>query len=131
MELAKVDLDENTLSTLTRWAGIYGASSRASREAYVDATAQETGRDKDVFRAIVQTLEAAYAITDHTKSISFLLAEGVVPSNVGEGYLSRLIIRRAARLARQLGIIQELPDIIEGQIKLWGGKYRLLLDMRG
>jgi alanyl-tRNA synthetase len=131
MDLARVDLDENTLSSLTRWAGIYGASSRASRDAYIEATAQETGRDKDVFRSIVQTLEAAFAITDHTKSISFLLAEGVVPSNVGEGYLTRLIIRRAARLARQIGILQELPGIIEGQIRLWGGEFHLLREMRG
>jgi len=131
MDLAKVNLDENTLSSLTRWAGIYGATSRASRDAYIEATALETGRDKDAFRTIVQTLEAAFAITDHTKSISFLLAEGVVPSNVGEGYLTRLIIRRAARLARQLGIIQELPGIIEGQIKLWGGEFHLLREMKG
>ncbi len=131
MELAKVDLDENTLSSLTRAAGIYGAGSRAAREAYIEATALETGRDKDAFRSIVQTLEAAFAITDHTKAISFLLAEGVVPSNVGEGYLTRLIIRRAARLARQLGILQELPGIIEGQIKMWGGEFHLLREMRG
>jgi alanyl-tRNA synthetase len=131
MDLAKVDLDENTLSSLTRWAGIYGASSRASRDAYIEATALETGRDKDAFRSIVQTLEAAFAITDHTKSISFLLAEGVVPSNVGEGYLTRLIIRRAARLARQIGILQDLPGIIEGQIKLWSGEFHLLREMRG
>src|SRR3989475_3616944 len=131
MALAKVDLDTNTLSSLTRWAGVYGASSRASRDSYIEATARETGRDKGAFRAIVQTLEAAFAITDHTKSISFLLAEGVVPSNVGEGYLTRLIIRRAARLARQIGILQELPGIIEGQIKLWGGEFHLLREMRG
>src|SRR5713101_2380882 len=131
MELAKVDLDQNTSSALTRAAGIYGAGSRAAREAYIEATALETGRDKDAFRAIVQTLEAAFAITDHTKAISFLLAEGVVPSNVGEGYLTRLIIRRAARLARQLGILQELPGIIEGQIKVWGGEFHLLREMRG
>ena len=131
MELAKVDLDENTLSSLTRAAGIYGAGSRAAREAYIEATALETGRDKDAFRSIVQILEAAFAITDHTKAISFLLAEGVVPSNVGEGYLTRLIIRRAARLARQLGILQELPRIIEGQIKMWGGEFHLLREMRG
>src|SRR6266700_2819838 len=131
MELAKVDLDENTLSSLTRAAGIYGAGSRAAREAYIEATALETGRDEDAFRSIVQTLEAAFAITDHTKAISFLLAEGVVPSKVGEGYLTRLIIRRAARLARQLGILQELPGIIEGQIKMWGGEFHLLREMRG
>ena len=129
--LAKVDLDESSLSYLTRAAGIYGASSRSSRDAYVEATALETGRDKEAFRSVVQTLEAAFAITDHTKSISFLLAEGVVPSNVGEGYLTRLIIRRAARLARQLGILPELPGIIEGQIKLWGGEFHLLREMRG
>src|SRR6266568_668602 len=130
MELAKVDLDENTLSSLTRAAGIYGAGSRAARAAYIEATALETGRDKDAFRSIVQTLEAAFAITDHTKAISFLLAEGVVPSNVGEGYLTRLIIRRAARLARQLGIPHELPGIIEGQIKMWSGEFHLLREMR-
>jgi alanyl-tRNA synthetase len=131
MGLAKVDLDENTLSSLTRAAGIYGAASRASRDAYIEATARETGRDRDSFSPIVQALEAAFAITDHTKAISFLLAEGVVPSNVGEGYLTRLIIRRAARLARQLGILQELPGIIEEQIKLWGGEFHLLREMRG
>ena len=131
MDLAKVALDENTLSSLTRAAGIYGAGSRTAREAYIEATALETGRDKDTFRSIVQTLEAAFAITDHTKAISFLLAEGVVPSNVGEGYLTRLIIRRAARLARQLGILQELPGIVEGQIKMWGGEFHLLREMRG
>ena len=130
MGLAKVDLDENTLSSLTRAAGIYGAGSRAAREAYIEATALESGRDKNAFRSIVQTLEAAFAITDHTKAISFLLAEGVVPSNVGEGYLTRLIIRRAARLARQLGIPHELPGIIEGQIKMWSGEFHLLREMR-
>src|SRR5881628_3519229 len=131
VEMAKVDLDESSLSSLTRSAGIYGASGRASRDAYVQATAREIGRDKEAFRSIVQTLEAAYAITDHTKSVSFLLAEGVVPSNVGEGYLTRLIIRRAARLARQAGILQELPRIIEGQIEMWGGEFHLLREMRG
>jgi alanyl-tRNA synthetase len=130
MDLAKVDLDESTLSSLTRAAGIYGAATRASRDMYVEAAARETGRDKDAFRSTVQNLEAAFAITDHTKAISFLLAEGVVPSNVGEGYLTRLIIRRAARLARQLGILHELPSIVEGQIKLWGGEFHLLREMR-
>ena len=96
----------------------------------MNAVAEETGRDKETFRSTVQTLEAAYAITDHTKAISFLLAEGVVPSNVGEGYLTRLIIRRAARLARQIGILQELPKIVEEQVKLWSGEFHLLREMR-
>lgn len=131
MALTKVDLDEGTLSLLTRNAGIYGAASRTSRDQYIDATASEVGLDKDSFRTQVQALEAGFAVTDHTKSIAFLLAEGVVPSNVGEGYLARLIIRRTARLARQLGIVQELPRIIEGQIRFWSGEFHLLREMKG
>jgi len=130
LESAKVELDDSTLSSLARAGGIYGTGTRASRDAYMNAVAEETGRDKETFRSLAQSLEAAYAITDHTKAISFLLAEGVVPSNVGEGYLTRLIIRRAARLARQIGILQELPNIVEGQIKLWGGEFHLLREMR-
>src|SRR6266446_2489673 len=75
-------------------------------------------------------LETTYAITDHTKAATFLLADGVVPSNVGEGYLARLIIRRAGRFARQLGIFADLPSIVEAQIKLWGGDFRTLREMR-
>lgn len=130
LESAKVELDHSTLASLARAGGIYGTATRASRVAYMNAIAEETGRDKEAFRSLAQSLEAAYAITDHTKAISFLLAEGVVPSNVGEGYLTRLIIRRAARLARQIGILQELPNIVEGQIKLWGGEFHLLREMR-
>src|SRR5438445_10442288 len=76
------------------------------------------------------SLEEAYAITDHTKAATFLLADGVVPSNVGEGYLARLIIRRAGRFARRLGIFSELPSIVEAQIKLWGGDFRSLREVR-
>src|SRR5438093_7825202 len=53
VEMAKVDLDESTLASLTRSAGIYGASSRDSRDAYVEATAREIGLDKEAFRSIV------------------------------------------------------------------------------
>src|SRR5204863_6131751 len=132
MDLAKITVDPQLIEAFTRASSIHGwASIIRNRESYIQTVSGQTGTTLESLRPVFSSLEAVYAITDHLKAASFLLAEGVVPSNVGEGYLTRLIIRRAGRLARQLGILQELPDIIEGQIKLWGGDFRLLREMRG
>lgn len=43
-------------------------------------------------------------VLDHTRAASFLIADGAPPSNVDAGYITRRLMRRAIRVARQLGI---------------------------
>jgi alanyl-tRNA synthetase len=131
LDTAKISVDPSIIEAFTRASSVHGwASINKNRESYIQTVADQTRTPIDELRKTFSSLEAAYAITDHTKAAAFLLAEGVVPSNVGEGYLARLIIRRAGRFGRQLGIFQELPSIAEAQIKLWGKDFRSLRDMR-
>ena len=71
--------------------------------------------DTDLFQGLIQqTAELAKTkdldnpslkvIADHIRSCSFLIADGVMPSNEGRGYVLRRIIRRAARHGHRLGL---------------------------
>ncbi|NBV49868.1 alanine--tRNA ligase [bacterium] len=89
--------------------------------------------DTDLFQPIIQKIAqqvgipygkdsnmdvAMRVIADHLRSSAFLMADGVIPSNEGRGYVLRRILRRAIRYGKKLGqeqpfIFKCVPSVIE------------------
>ncbi len=85
--------------------------------------------DTDTFKALIAASESLTGvkaageqqashrvIADHLRSVSFLLADGVLPSNEGRGYVLRRIMRRAMRHAHLLGAKDPLMHRLVGAL---------------
>ena len=88
-----------------------------------EKVAKAIGMSAPELERLLRPVEALFAILDHTKCLILMLADGVVPSNVREGYLARLVLRRTYRLLRLLGAEEALLDVVEAQVRYWRRDY--------
>ena len=80
---------------------------------------------------IVVDPAAFHVIADHARAVAFLLADGVLPSNEGRGYVLRRILRRAVRYAWLLGRSEPtLVAVVESVIDSMGDVYPELRQRR-
>jgi alanyl-tRNA synthetase len=69
---------------------------------------------------MITPIEKVYAVVDHTRCLAFMLGDCIVPSNVREGYLARLVIRRTLRMMNELKMQEPLADLVEQQTTIIG-----------
>jgi len=70
--------------------------------------------DVDVNDAKNQT--ALNVVADHSRALTFLIAEGILPSNEGRGYILRRILRRAAKHGKSLGFTSAFLHQVSGKV---------------
>ena len=127
LKIAGVSMDKKLLRESVKHSALMGTADLQTARQKV---AKLVGMDAKSLEEALAPVEKAYAIADYTKALTFMLAEGVVPSNVREGYLARLLARRALRFLSDLGIEDKLPNVIERQLRYWSGDFTHLLEMR-
>ncbi len=105
----------------------------------------DTAYETDIFTPIIAAVErvsgksydnpddtyAIRVVAEHGRSVTFLIADGVVPGNEGRGYVLRRVVRRAIRYARRLGIEGNfLGEIADATIEKMGHVYPELVNNR-
>lgn len=89
----------------------------AARTALEERTGKKYGEDEETTRAM-------RIILDHMRAASFILAEGVTPSNTEAGYVLRRLIRRSIREADRLGVKDAiLADVSESFARVYADHY--------
>ena len=104
-----------------------------------------TAYETDLFTPIIAAVErvsgrkydnpddtyAIRVVAEHSRSVTFLIADGVVPGNEGRGYVLRRVARRAIRYARRIGIEGKfLGEIADAVIARMGKAYPELVNNR-
>lgn len=69
-------------------------------------------------------------LLDHSKSVILLIRDGAVPSNVKEGYLTRMLLRRIFKIMTLRNIINNLYDLFSLQLDYWSPHYSNIKDIR-
>ncbi|WP_318567785.1 alanine--tRNA ligase [Salinigranum marinum] len=82
--------------------------------------ADELGVDADDLTALLRPLEDIYAVADHCRALAYMFGDGIVPSNVGTGYLARMVLRRTKRLVDAIGVDAPLDELVDMQAERLG-----------
>jgi alanyl-tRNA synthetase len=125
------DIDDEFLCKVAKYSGLVSVDKTVNRLDARRRVAKLVGVDMAEIDRILAPVENAFAVADHTKCLSFMLSEGVVPSNIHEGYLARLLFRRVYRLMLSLNMKpDQLYNIVNMQVDYWSKDYPHIRTMR-
>ena len=113
-----------------------GMGPRTWRKCCRKSRVYETDRMKPILDRVMEMADHRderhlRIIVDHLKAATFIVADGMLPSNVDQGYILRRLIRRAIRSARQLRIEHDgtfTPAVAEAVIAQYGHVYARLKE---
>ena len=116
-----IDTGEGLERTLSALDGVQSAFETDELRRILETAERETGKKYGEDPAVDVELRI---LTDHARSVSFLISDGVFPSNEDRGYVLRRLLRRAVEHASRLGVEKlVLPAMVGSVVEVMGEAY--------
>ena len=115
-EITGVEVNEDILARNAEIAGMMDIEDIGDIRDLRQQVADSLNISLEEYLKNAEPMEAIYIIADHTRCLAFMLADGIIPSNVKEGYLARLVLRRTIRFMKELDMKESLSDVMEIQL---------------
>lgn len=122
-DIAGIEYTEHETKLIHRAAkraGYLDIDEAADMESAREEIAGELDVDAATLGDLMEPLEVLYAIADHCRTLAYMFGDGIVPSNVGTGYLSRMVLRRTKRLCENVGVDAPLDELVDMQSERLG-----------
>jgi len=120
--------DERILCEAMKYSGMVDVTDSNSLMEYKLRVSKSLGMDIESIERIIRPFEIVMAILDHTKTIVFMLGDGLVPSNVQAGYFGRFFIRRVKRLMDMLKVYVPISELLYMQLLYWKDQFPELME---
>ncbi|HDI02063.1 MAG TPA: alanine--tRNA ligase, partial [Ignisphaera sp.] len=121
--LGILEPDKDLLYIAARLVARLQPSKPNALDEFFNNVASVLGIDKQEVENQLRPAIDVYALLDHTKTIALMLTDGIVPSNSGEGYLARLVIRRSLRRLHKITKDIRLSELVAKQLDYWSDMY--------
>ncbi|MFB6470510.1 MAG: alanine--tRNA ligase [Vulcanisaeta sp. AZ3] len=129
---SKLGLPKPSDEMLTHMATYFGQLDPevTSIEKAYEYISNKVGLDVNEVRNILRAQETLYLLSDHGRTLSWMMADGVIPSNSGVGYLGRLLLRRMLRSMYVSGIETPLTEIMSTELEFLKDDYSEVYEER-
>ncbi len=120
--------DEKIMYEVMKFSGMVDVADSNSLMEYKLKVSKSLGMDVESLERLIRPIETVMAILDHTKTIIFMLGDGLVPSNVQAGYFGRFFIRRVKRLMDILKVSIPISELLYMQLLYWKDQFPELME---
>ncbi len=129
-ELCKVEVDRKLFLAYSRLAGTMNMDEFGSLSEQREIIAKKLGVDGRKLESQLGPKEAMYSIADHSRTLLFAIADGMLPSNSGGGYNLRIVFRRAMNFIRHYKFPLSIAEVVNWHIDHLSAMYPELEEHR-